>query len=211
MADIAPAGLLLYRQQLRQFVTFTDAEWDLFTGYLYPRTLKKKELFVRSGSICREIGFITTGSVRFFFLKDGLEISSYFCFEQELITSYGSFLKGTPSPISIEAQEDTEVLCFTHEALQEMLADLRLAYKMERFGRLIAEYLICCYEDRLFSFLALSPEQRYEQLLQQQPDLLQRIPQHQIANFLGITAVSLSRIRKRILSKRVPCVPPVSA
>jgi CRP-like cAMP-binding protein len=73
-----------------------------------------------------------------------------------------------------------------------------VAPKMERFGRMVAEYLICCYEDRLVSFITQTPEERYRQLLQMQPDLLQRIPQHYVANYLGITPVSLSRIRKRM-------------
>jgi hypothetical protein len=72
--------------------------------------------------------------------------------------------------------------------------------KMERFGRLVAEYLICCYEERVVSFVTQKPEERYRQLLLKQPDLLQRIPQHYVANYLGITPVSLSRIRKRIAS-----------
>lgn len=84
-----------------------------------------------------------------------------------------------------------------------MLEHEKLAYKMERFGRLIAEYLICCYEDRLTDFIIKTPEERYLQLLQSGSIVLQRIPQHYIAQFSGVTPVSLSRIRKRI------CLPEV--
>jgi hypothetical protein len=69
---------------------------------------------------------------------------------------------------------------------------------MERFGRMIAEYLICCYEERVLSFLSQSPEERYLHLLESQPAFLQKVPQHYLANYLGIPPVSLSRIRKRI-------------
>ena len=74
-----------------------------------------------------------------------------------------------------------------------------LAYKMERFGRLVAEYYLCCYEDRVASFVTQTPEERYLQLLSTGREILQRMPQHYIANFLGITPVSLSRIRRRVL------------
>jgi len=83
--------------------------------------------------------------------------------------------------------------------MEQMLQNPLLAYKMERFGRLIAEHYLCCYEDRIASFITQSPEERYLQLLQTGKDILQRMPQHYIANFLGITPVSLSRIRKRLI------------
>ena len=78
-----------------------------------------------------------------------------------------------------------------------MLNNPLLAYKMERFGRLVAEHYICCYEDRISSFILQSPEERYLKMLETAPGIMQRVPQHYVANFLGITPVSLSRIRKR--------------
>jgi hypothetical protein len=70
---------------------------------------------------------------------------------------------------------------------------------MERLGRLIAEHYLICYEDRVTSFVTQTPEERYNKLLETGGEILQRIPQHYIANFLGITPVSLSRIRRRIM------------
>jgi CRP-like cAMP-binding protein len=192
--------LNLFRTELLRFVEFSDAEWELFAQHLGYRLMRKKALFVRAGEVCTEIGFILNGSVRFFFTKDGTEISSYFCFKTDLITSYGSFLKKEPSAISIETLEDTEIIYFSCAALQEMLQDERLVFKLEHMGRLIAEYLICCYEERMLSFLTQTPEERYSHLLKGAAGLLQRIPQHHIAAYLGVTPVSLSRIRRRIMS-----------
>ncbi|MBY0349010.1 MAG: hypothetical protein K2W79_12185 [Hydrotalea flava] len=75
-----------------------------------------------------------------------------------------------------------------------------LAYKMERFGRLLAEHYLVCFEDRIKLFILKSPEERYLDLLQYEKDVLERIPQHYIAKYIGITPVSLSRIRRRIFS-----------
>ena len=195
-----PTNLQLqqYRTQLKYFVEFTDEEWDLFANHLYLRKLKKKELFISGDKVCNEVGFIYSGSFRFFLTRDGIEISNYFCFQNEMISSYRSFLKREPAGLAIEAMEAAEVICFNHASLQALLADPLTAYKMERFGRTIAEYLICCYEERVFSFLTQSPEERYAALLAEQPTFLQRVPQHYLANYLGITPVSLSRIRKRL-------------
>ncbi len=200
MPQISQLQLQIFRKHLEPFVTFTDEEWVVFCGHLYVKSIKKKKQFAAQGKVCNEVGFILNGSFRFYFLKDGIEISSYFCFQNEFISSYRSFLKREKSLINIEAMEDSFVLCFSHASLQELLNDERVELKMERFGRKIAEYLICCYEERVVSFVTQTPEERYRLLLENGNDLLQKIPQHYVANYLGITAVSLSRIRKRIFA-----------
>lgn len=193
-----PEQLAVYRKSLEQFVLFSDEEWTIFSEQLYIREIKKRQLFIGAGKICNEVGFILSGSFRFYLDKDAVEISNYFCFEGDLISSYKSFLRKEPSFTSIEAMEDAVVICFNNAGLAKLLNDDRTAFKMERFGRLVAEYLICCYEDRLVTFVTKTPEERYLELVDKQPDLLQRIPQYYLANFLGITPVSLSRIRRRL-------------
>jgi CRP-like cAMP-binding protein len=136
--------------------------------------------------------------VRFYFAKNGIEVTNYFCLDNEFISSYKSFLKQEPGLSSIQALEDTLLITFNNNAVKQLLANPIRAYKMERFGRQIAEYLICCYEDRVHAFVTQTPEERYTALLISNSPILQRIPQHYLANYLGITPVSLSRIRKRI-------------
>jgi CRP-like cAMP-binding protein len=198
----APSSLQLqiFRKHLEAFVIFTDAEWSIFCDHLYIKSIGKRRQFASQGKPCNEVGFILHGSVRFFFVKDGIEISNYFCFQNEFISSYRSFLKREFSLINIETMEDSLLICFSHSSLQELLKDERIVLKMERFGRRIAEYLICCYEERVMSFVTQTPEERYRLLLENGQDLLQKIPQHYVANYLGITPVSLSRIRKRVFA-----------
>jgi CRP-like cAMP-binding protein len=203
MAISTPEALVLFRQHLETFVAFTDPEWALFAEQLYRRDIRKREALIAHGKVCNEIGFIVSGSFRFFFVKDGTEFSNYFCFPGELVSSYPSFLTRSPSFPTIQAMEDATVICFSHAGLQQLLENALVGPKMERFGRLVAEYLICCYEQRVISFVTQNPEERYRALLEQQPELLQRIPQHYVANYLGITPVSLSRIRKRLTSAAV--------
>lgn len=198
MSQPSPLQLNVFRKHLDDFVVLDDEEWNVFSAHLRLRNFKKGGQFASESKICSEVGFILRGSFRFFFVKDGIEISNYFCFENEFISSYRSFLKREPSLISIAAMEDSSILYFTHGSLEQLLKSDRVVLKMERFGRKVAEYLICCYEERVASFITQTPEERYRLLLQSGADLLQRIPQHYIANYLGITAVSLSRIRKRI-------------
>ena len=192
-------ALAIFRETIKKFVDFNEAEWILFTQHLKFSSLKKKHYFAEFGKVCDKVGFIASGSVRYFNIKDGQEITGYFSFENEFVSSYKSYLTGTPGLNYIQALEDTKLITFTRKDMDEMLANPMLAYKMERFGRLVAEHYLCCYEDRVTSFVTQTPEERYLQLLSTGREILQRMPQHYVANFLGITPVSLSRIRKRIL------------
>jgi CRP-like cAMP-binding protein len=189
-----------FRKGLEKFMIFTDAEWDLVQEHLNLVSLKKKKHFVEAGKVCNDVGFAVSGSVRYYHIKDGEDITSYFSFENELLSSYTSFLRREPSMYWIQALEDSLIVSFTYTNLQRMLEHPALAYKMERMLRLIAEHYICCFEERVASFITQTPEERYLVLLATGRDIMQRMPQHYIANYLGITPVSLSRIRRRILT-----------
>ncbi|MDR6940608.1 Crp/Fnr family transcriptional regulator [Mucilaginibacter pocheonensis] len=188
-----------FREHAKTFVSLDDAEWQALLPHLEISTLKKKENFIEPGKICNHIALIVKGSVRLFHVKDGEEITGYFCFENEFTSSYKSFLTRKPSTSYIQTLEDTRFVSLNYNAVQQIYGDELIGKKMERFGRLIAEHYLICYEDRVTSFITQTPEERYNKLLETGGEVLQRIPQHYIANFLGITPVSLSRIRRRIM------------
>lgn len=191
--------LAIFRQQMDNWVVFNDEEWSVIVNFLHFRMIAKKDHFTKAGEVCRELGFILSGSIRLYHLKGDEEITSYFCLDNEFITSYKSFIRQEPGKSSIQVLEDTLVVTFDYNGLQQLLNHPVTAYKMERFGRLMAEDLVSCYEDRLLTFITQTPEERYASLLENSPRVLQHIPQYYVASYLGITPVSLSRIRKRIL------------
>ena len=190
--------LPVFRQQMDKWVIFNDEEWIVFTKYLNFKALHKKDHFTRAGNVCKELGFILSGSVRLYHVKDDEEITGYFCLNNEFISSYKSFLKQEPGLSYIQALEDTLLITINHKDLHQLFNNPVTAYKMERFWRLIAEHLICCYEERVQAFVTQTPEERYATLLNSNSRMLKYIPQHYLATYLGITPVSLSRIRKRI-------------
>ncbi|HVS93625.1 MAG TPA: Crp/Fnr family transcriptional regulator [Mucilaginibacter sp.] len=192
-------ALSLFRKGIEKYVEFNEAEWIVFSQHLKISSLKKKHYFAVPEKVCDKVGFIVEGAVRYFHVKDGQDITGYFSFENEFVSSYKSFLTGQPGFTYVQALADTQMVMFTKKDMDQMLANPMLAYKIERFGRLVAEQYLCCYEDRVVSFITQTPEERYMQLLSTGREILQRMPQHYIANYLGITPVSLSRIRRRIL------------
>ena len=112
--------------------------------------------------------------------------------------SYDSFISRKPSKVAIETLEDTEFLALSYESQEKLY---KIFPKMNEFIRKAIEQRFVLLHDLFISYLLNSPEERYLMLIKERPDLLQRIPQHQIASFLGVTRVSLSRIRNRLAKK----------
>jgi CRP-like cAMP-binding protein len=182
----------------RQFTDFDDSELEIIMPYFEMRKFKKKAILLDIGKVSNEVFYIIKGCIRLYCEKDGEELSTYFFTENMFAGSYDSFLSRKTSKVAIETLEECEVLVLTHEA-QEKLYDI--FPKMNEFIRKAIEQRFVLLHDLFISYLLNSPEERYLTLLNDRPDLLQRIPQHQIASFIGVTPVSLSRIRNRITKK----------
>lgn len=190
--------LNIFRQQLTRYIEFTDPEWEIFRAYLGYAVYAKKQHFLEAGSVCSYFGFIIKGSVRYYYVKDGVELTGYFTCENEFIGAYKSFLTGSAALNNIQALETSEIILVSKTNMDLLLEHPVLSFKMERLRRLMAEHVVLCYEDRAISFVTQTPEERYLDLMETGSEILRKIPQHFIANYLGITAVSLSRIRNRI-------------
>lgn len=185
------------RNQFEKFVKLTDADWQLLLDKLYLKKLNKKDYLIQIGEQGKEIGVVVTGSFRQYYEKDGDERTTYFFFEDMLITAYVSCLTSQSSELAIQALEDSEVLCFKYSDWQ-ILCESSITY--QKLARNLAEYVAIGLEIRMVDLLMLSPEERYIKFLESNKKrIIERIPQHYIASYLGITPVSLSRIRNRIM------------
>jgi CRP-like cAMP-binding protein len=185
------------RQYIHRFTPLTEAEWTPLAAELRPQRLARKAYFVEEGQTNHDIALVLEGACRLFYTRpDGEEKTTYFFFENHLMASYTSCLTGQASTLSIQALQATELLVFPYAALRRLYDEWPV---YERFGRLIAEYNLIGTDQRLTELLLLSPEERYRTLLSShKTKIIERIPQHYIASYLGVTAVSLSRIRARV-------------
>lgn len=190
----------LLRQHIHRFVALPEADWNLLLPHLAERTLQKGALFATAGKKANHIAFVLEGNLRQFYPQDnGEDKTTYFYFENHLMSSYVSCITGQPSALSIEALTNCRLLVFGYDALQQLY---KQNMQWQLFGRLVAEWLAIGLEERMVDLLTLSPEQRYLRLLQSNKQkIIERIPQHYIANYLGVTPVSLSRIRNRMNKK----------
>lgn len=183
------------RLAIERFVKLTDEEWRLLEPSLEEVHLKKHSLFATEGKQAKDVGFLLDGNMRHYYARDSEEKTTYFYFENHLVAAYISCLTQSPSKLSIDALTDCHLLVFPYKALTELFA---VSKTWSTFGRLLAEYLAIGFEERMVGLLLLSPEERYRELLQSNKQkIIERIPQHYIASYLGVTPVSLSRIRAR--------------
>ena len=182
----------------RQFTDFNDSELKMIMPYFEQKKFKKKTTLLDIGKVSNEVFYLIKGCIRLYCEKDGEELSTYFFTEKMFAGSYDSFLSRNPSKVAIETLEECEVLVLTHKG-QEILYGI--FPKMNELIRKAIEQRFVLLHDLFISYLLNSPEERYIMLLKERPELLQRIPQHQIASFLGVTRVSLSRIRNRVAKK----------
>jgi CRP-like cAMP-binding protein len=162
------------------------------------KSFPKGAILLKEGDFSNECYFILKGCVRAFFIKDGEEKTSEFYTEgQAVIAScYG---RKIPSEQYLECLEETIASVGTPELEAEMFQKYP---QSESAARVMTEMIMLDSQDKLAEFKMTSPEERYLALLKNRPELVQRVSQHQIASYLGITPESLSRIRKRTLNKK---------
>ncbi len=178
-----------------RMMPLSQREWDVFAESFVYRAVPKKFRIVSVGDISREAYFINKGAARLFFEKEGEEVSANFMFENNFVASLESFLLQVPSRQAIDTLEDCELLVLSKQRLEELIVKHP---QFNLFSKAIAETAFIMLQRRASSFILDSAEERYTNMLQQRPEILERVPQHMIASYLGVTPVSLSRIRKRI-------------
>ena len=186
-------------QSIQSIVPLNKVEEEAFLSILDIKKYKKKEFLLQDGQICNKVSFINSGCMRLFYNVDGVENTIQFFFANSWYTDYTSFLTGQPTIENMQALEACEVVQFRKADLYK-LYDIYPVF--DRVGRVMAENAFLSLSKLNKMLTNEEPEQRYLNLLQQRPELVERIPQHYIASYLGIKPESLSRIRKRIFQNK---------
>jgi CRP-like cAMP-binding protein len=154
-----------------------------------------KTVLLREGEIAKKIFFVKKGCLRIYTNYDGKEITFQFFFENEAVASIESLRQNKPSSLSIEAIERSTLLVMSKKNFVSVINEVPQA---KDFMLEIAFRRFAHYSNLFLSFLKNNPAERYKELLKNEPRIIQRVPQHYIASYLGITPVSLSRIRNKI-------------
>ncbi len=181
-------------EHIRQYCKLSNAAVKSMSTVLQKTELPKGSFLITEGKICQYIYFLEKGCLRGFYNLDGKEISYWFAFENNFVTSFFSFITRKPCIECIQLIEDCTLWAISYEDLQKLYDKHS---DIERMGRIMNERYYVMLEDRFVSNHFKEARERYENLLTNAPHILQRVPLGYIASYLGITQETLSRIRNK--------------
>lgn len=181
-------------QYIYRFVQPTEVQLEEFLSFVVVEHYKKGDYLLHAGEICPKIWFIQEGIARHFFVDGEQEGTVWFSFADDLLTEVYSFTQQKTALHNIIAVTDLQVAAMRHEDLQKMYAKEAV---WERFGRLTNEQYLLKLIYRSYMLLFKSGKEKYEEFVSQSPEILQNIPLHQIADFIGVSFETLSRIRAK--------------
>lgn len=164
---------------------------DCFTEVV----LQKNEYLLTEGKICRHLYFVQQGALRGFYHLEGKDITHWFAFEKDFVTSLQSFIREQPAVENIQAIEGSVLLCISKDTLNGLYNRF---HEIERLVRIAYEKYYIRLESRYVNSQFKTAAERYENLLQETPHILERVPLGQIASYLGISQETLSRIRSKL-------------
>ncbi|MCF8714493.1 Crp/Fnr family transcriptional regulator [Joostella atrarenae] len=190
----------LLKKHIAKHITLSKEELAIYCASFYPKTLSKKEYLLKQGAICKFEGYVTKGCLRVFTLdKNGKEHVLYFAVEDWWVTDIDSFTNGTPSYLSIQALEDSEVLLIDKEGKELLYETLP---SIEKLFRVMSQKAMVVLQQRTISNNSKTAEERYLDFIEKYPHIVQRLTNLQLASYLGITHEFLSKIRSKIISKK---------
>ena len=190
----------LYFEQFNKKVALTQEEVAIIKGHLSVKKLRKKQYLLQEGDVCKTIAFVEKGALRCYTVDDnGVEHIVQFAIEGWFISDLYSFLTGEPSTYNIDAIEDAELVIINKTAQEHLLSQCP---KYETFTRELITGAYVALQKRLNSIISFNLEERYEAFIKQYPLIAQRVPQHMIASYMGLTPETLSRVRRRIAGNK---------
>ena len=186
-------------QFMSQLTNLTDEEISSIENSFPIKTYAKGHLLLKEGMIAQNAYFVIKGCIRAYELIDGEENTLGFYTENQSAIDFKSQASQTPSSKYFECLEETQVTILSAEKEKALY---KMHPRFEKFCREGMEEMMGAQQEALSKFIVLSPKERYLNLIKERPELINRVPQYQIASFLGIKPETLSRIRKKIASPK---------
>lgn len=190
----------LLKQNIAKHISLSEKETEEFCNLFQPKSIRRKDFLLRAGEVCRFEGFVTRGLFRVYHIdQNGFDQILYFAIENWWITDIDSFTNGTPSQLFIEALEDSEVLLITKRDKEFAYTNLP---EIEKLFRVMTQKTHVALQRRMIDNLSKTADQRYLDFIEKYPQLFQRLSNLQIAAYLGISHEFLSKIRRKISSRK---------
>ena len=189
----------LFFEKIEEKIKLTSAQEDIIKQYLIPKKIRKNQYLLQEGDVAKHAAFVERGALRAYSVDEkGSEHIIQFAFEGWTISDMYSFMTGDPATYNIDALEDSELVLISKAAQDEILKQIP---EYEVYTRLQITGAYMAMQKRLTSMLSQTLEERYINLTNLYPTLIQRVPQRMIASYMGLTPETLSRVRRKIKDK----------
>lgn len=189
----------LILQNIEKIVSLSEQEKELLLSKIEIQQYKAKTVLLNAGEICKYSYFVNSGILRSFNINDNIvEHLLHFACEGWWIGDMYSLLSQKPGNLYIEVNEDAEVVLLSKENQEELYLKIP---KLERFFRILTENSLVAHQERLMDNLSLSAEERFEKFCSKYPTLIQKVPQKQIASYIGVTPEFFSKMKAKMLKK----------
>ena len=186
-------------ENISKIVTLTPQEQALFLSKTETKHYKAKTIILNAGEVCKHSYFVNSGLLRSFTINDNIveHVLSFAC-EGWWIGDMYSLLSQKPGNLFIEVMEDSEVVLLSKENQEKLYTEIP---KLERFFRILTENSLVANQERLMDNLSLTAEERFEKFCKKYPTLIQKVPQKQIASYIGVTPEFFSKMKSKFLRK----------
>lgn len=184
---------------IEQIVPIPRPRVEEIAARFQPMLIARDEYFIKSGKVSHNYLFLEKGFIRAYtYDLEGNEVTTEFYSDNQVVFEVGSFFRKTPSKEDFQALEDCSGWYITYDQLQTLFHTI---YEFREFGRMILVRGFISFKQRTLSLINETAEQRYETLIRDRPEILQKAPLKFIASYLGVTDSSLSRIRRDLTRK----------
>lgn len=187
----------IFLRKIKEKIDLTKQQEEYLLSIIRTKKYSKNNYFLKPSQICSIIGYIDKGLVRIFNINHlGIETTNWLVTDNELVTEILSFISQEPTQEYIQCIEETTIVYISYQDLQDLY---KIIPQMHIYIKLINEDLLVDVKKYILSNIHLSAEEKYEQLFQVRPKLIQKAPLKYIASFLGMTDSTLSRVRRKML------------
>jgi CRP-like cAMP-binding protein len=181
-------------QHLKNYYPLSEAAEIVLANLLVPTDFSKNDYLIKKGRVCRHFYFLESGALRGFYHLNDKEVTHWFGFENNFISSFHSYITEQPAIENIQFLEDSTVWSIGKKELTDLFDEY---HEIERLVRIIYEQYYIRLEERYVNAQFKTAAELYTDLIDRAPHILQRVPLGQISSYLGITQETLSRIRKQ--------------
>jgi CRP-like cAMP-binding protein len=190
----------LLHTKITETISLTDEEFDFCKTLFSPKKLRKRQYLLQDGDVCKYTAFVEKGMLRTYTIDEkGNEPILQFSMEGWWVADLYSFFTGEPSQFNVEALEDCELLLITEPSWNILLEKIPA---LERYFRILIQNNLIATQRRLMGTMSETAEEKYLKLVKNFPGCIQRVPQHMIASYLGITRETLSRTRSHLAARK---------